>query len=137
MLRFTHSLELTLRQKESRFSSDFWKGLGCAVTFHVLLFVIFRIAAMPNFDTISPLRPVHVEIDLGRRDTSVTLSPIQSIPFAWDTIDSSLLEASLNALIAFSFKETDALPYTQKRERSRPDFSELERIEYTPLERLP
>ena len=133
MLRFTHSLELALRHKESRFSSDLWKGLGCAATFHILLFVIFRIATIPNADTTLPLKPVHVEIDLGQRDTSVTISTIPSIPLSWDTLG----PPSLDALISRSFKETKAASYLHKIERSRPDFSELERIEYTPLERLP
>lgn len=134
MLRFSRSLELVLRQKETRFSKEFWKGLGVAVGFHVTLFALFRIATTPNLDAVRPLLPVHVEIDLGQRETVAILAPAQIMHSPIETLD----PPSLDKFMALSFIETHTPSYyTKKRTRSSPDFSELERIEYLPLESLP
>lgn len=133
MLRFTHSLELTFRHQEPRFSHEFWKGLGCAALFHALLFIIFRIATMPNLDTLRPIAPVHVEIDLGTRDSSAQITPSQPISYAMESIPPPTLEG----LMSHFFETIEAPPFAKKMHCSRPDFSELERIEYIPLTRLP
>lgn len=129
MLRLTDSVEIALRKRESRYSNELWKGLGFALTFHVLLFVVFRIATMPSLDTIKPLQPVHVEIDLGLRQASVTISPISIVSFPWDVIG----PPTLDTLFAPSFGGVNLMPIMQIKEHHQPDFSDLERIEYTPL----
>jgi|GEM_PF-6185301 len=126
MLRFNRSLELAWCTKESLFSKEFCKGLLFATAFHILLFVVFRIAPSPNFDNLRPLSPVHVEIDLGEREIAVALNttPILHLPF--EKLDSpSFLPAMTNITLP---------PLLNHNLHLKADFSELETIPFKPHE---
>jgi hypothetical protein len=66
MLRITQALELKLKKTECLFSLELLKGSGLAISLHLLLFAIFRIAGLPNSESSHPLSPIAVEVDLSQ-----------------------------------------------------------------------
>ena len=127
MLRITQTIELDFRQKESRFSRDFWKGLGLAAALHLSLFIAFRVVTPPNLDRFKPIAPVSVEIDLGAKEV-VSLPPAQII---YSPIEA--LEPPQHLHIPEFTLQSDLFTLN-KLQRNEPDFSEIEKIEYTLIE---
>jgi len=126
MLRLIGSsnIEIELREKEKWFSSDLLRGLAMAISFHIALFLCFRIASSSNLDTIAPLSPVAVEVDLG---APPALSP-SSFPIAISPIE-KIDPPQLPDLPSPSFSNAgiSSLDYSLVE----PDFSQIEKIEYT------
>ncbi len=121
MLRFTKTLALSFRQRESLFSIDFWKGLGYAAAFHVALLAIFRIAHSPNFDILPPLLPIDVEIDLGLPETSAELPTTQMMLSPFATLDFPTSHFAAPP------------PFSHKMKNPGPDFSAIEKLPYEPI----
>jgi hypothetical protein len=126
MLRVTQSIELALRKKESRYSQDFWKALGLAAAIHISLFLVFRIAALPNFDALAPIAPIDVEIDLGSKvDASLPIIELIYSPIV-EGIDSPQYLDDYTPL----FQITEDRFYLKKTATAEPDFSAIETIDY-------
>lgn len=128
MLRIGEKHKIFLWKRESIFSFDILKGLTLALGIHLVLFFGLRIASPPNCDSLSPISPVDVEIDLG---TPQALSPTVPISFfPLEQIDTPrLLEMPETILVVES-------PSYRKAGIHEPDFSEIEKISYEFLEDL-
>jgi hypothetical protein len=129
MLRITQNRELKFRKSESGLSRDSLKGFGLALAIHLLLLAFFRIVSLPNLDTIKPLMPIAVEIDLHTNEIHV-LPDTKAIPVL-KSFTSSPNFADLYDMPILQLKKE---PFSLKKIAiDEPDFSTLEKIGYTPL----
>ncbi|HEY4832946.1 MAG TPA: hypothetical protein VIH61_10355 [Waddliaceae bacterium] len=127
MLRFTPSIALHFRQRDSLFSYTFWKGFGIAFCLHLSLFIVFRIASLPNLDIHELLPPVTVETDLSSTEIRV-LPTTQFLYFPMEVQDPPYLDSYEPYLQV----KKDLYPL-KKITIPEPDFSELEKIDYEPF----
>lgn len=126
MLRLTRVKEevhLHLFKKERRFSRNLIKGFGIALAFHFSFFFLFRVVSPKPPDNLSILLPSSVEIDLGlpiARNHAPPTAPFEMIQAP------SLYEMAPGAICSIeSYSEFSC---------SLPDFSEVEKFDYIPLE---
>jgi len=125
MLRLTKgTIELTRRRKF--FSPELKKGLAIALAFHLALLGTFRIAKITSSDSLLPLLPISVEIDLGKPLPLILPSPLSSSPIEHVEppqlldLPHTVLHAPPSSFYELTFHE--------------PDFSEIEYIPYEPYE---
>jgi hypothetical protein len=129
VLRITPSIQFKIIHREV-FSRDFARGLGLAIAFHVIFYLLFRIASQPNLDIVLPLDPTRVEIDLSCDDCGI-------IPVA-RSLDSPLSSPECLPFIdPFNYLPPIGIEHVhlklKKSDFPFPDFSELEQITYQPI----
>jgi hypothetical protein len=130
MLRITQTIELSLRKNDSRLSRDFLKGLALALSLHLLLLLVFRIVSLPNLDTIHPLPPIAVEIDLGA-DEVVVLPVVAANQLFLEPLESPRSFDNFHGILPLQLKQEPFCAH--KIVIDIPDFSEIEKIDYFPL----
>ncbi|MCH9610724.1 MAG: hypothetical protein S4CHLAM81_05570 [Chlamydiales bacterium] len=124
MLRFIRigrGYLLHLPKKERRVSTHLIKGVLLAVGFHLLFALVFHVVSPKASDEHLLLRPSTVEVDLGRRQ----LAKLAPAPIKNDKVP-SLSDVTPGAICSIeTYCDYNC---------SAPDFSEIERLDYKPLE---
>ena len=125
MLRITQNSQIVFRATERWVSFDLLKGLGIALVFHGIFFLIFR----PIFVSVSaptaPLPPLCVEVDLSGI-IKKTASREVYLPKEHTSEPVFLDFPSQAVTVDWRFLETDL--------DDEPDFSEEEKLDYEILE---
>ena len=110
-------------KKERRLSKNLLQGLLLALFFHILFLTIFRVVSPAPLEESVTLLPSSVTIDLGRPSSSTAEKPL--LPLEID--QAPLLEMTLPGAVCSIDQQSNILCHD-------PDFSEIEKLDYTPLE---
>ena len=124
MLRFARvkdEVQLHLVKKEQ--TPYFLQGLGLALAFHLLFIFIFHVVSPAPPEESILLTPSSVEIDLGQK--RITQTPPPSPPFE---------KAHAPALYELAPSVVCGIDSYTEFSCSQPDFSEVEKMEYEPVE---
>lgn len=114
--------QIIYRSRESRFSPDFFKGLGCATLFHVLLFSFLRVSSPLPSDDLSLLPFTKVVAELGERSSAVFALPHEFFIATFEEVVPHMVPDYLPEL-SFASKYGD--------HAIEPDFSSLEKIPFS------
>ena len=125
MLRIGEKKELILWKREGLFSKNLAKGFLIALSVHLILLWGLKITSRPNPDAFPPLAPVAVEVDYQKPVDAPPPPPALS-PIQW-TEAPKQLEIPIESAEKTHF-------FFHGLQKVRPDFSEIEKIEYEILE---
>jgi hypothetical protein len=124
----SNQIELSYAPKQSRFTSDFYKGLLIAVAFHVILLVVFKVKMTldPKQKPFLPFTQVMAEV--GKGVTASILSQQSSLS-PWDN-------EQMPQMPTFTSNyeiQTAPIATIQLFETLTIDFSSLEKFSYREL----
>ena len=130
MLRITQAIELKLRKNQSRFTLELLKAFALALSLHLLLFCLFRIVSFTSVETVSPLPPIAVEVDLSK-DEIIVLPVVKKDFFCFEAPENPSFFENFSQVPALQIKHEPFFLHVETL--SFPKIEEVENTAYQPL----